>query len=159
MKIIQSIIVMLSPMLLYATDIQVLSAKIVCLDKENNRFKYGVSLLMQNTSENEIILITKANASGVSPEYDGKPAEISIAPKENWINNILVIPTTDKLGLVTLRTNESTVVTNEFFSKYDIKTAVIQYSATAIYNNHFDNWSGLVKSDQVNTFQRKSCLP
>lgn len=160
MKSITLFVIFLLPLSSFAkNEVQIVSAHLMCLDKESDRYNYGIQLVLKNISNNEIVLITKTNGAAISPEFNGRPAEISIGRGESKIGNTAIIPTNEKLGLVTLRQNEATQVINEFSSEHNIQTAIIQYSATKIYNNHFNNWSGSVRSNKVKTFKRKSCKP
>lgn len=96
MKNFVMIIALLTPALSFANEIKISDSDLICFDKVNKRYKYGISLTLKNISDKEIILITKTSGVGVAREYNGKPAEISIAPGESMVNGTRIIPTTEK---------------------------------------------------------------
>ena len=159
MKNLAIIITLLTPVLSFANEIKILHSDLICFDKVNKRYKYVASLTLKNISNKDLILITKTSGVGIGREYNGKPAEIFIAPGESTINGVKIIPTSEKIGLVTLRPSESTQVTKKFSSKHYIQTAILQYGATAVYNNYFKNWTGSVNSKKTNTSIQEPCKP
>ena len=159
MKLIVLLLIALFPISSFATELKIVSAKIGCTDKNKDKYSYKAILVLENISDDDILLITKSSGSASNPENGDRPMEVLINYGERKINNVPIIPTAEKLGMVTLQPGEGAELYEEFSSATNIDTAVIQYHATAIYNHRFGNWVGSVVSEELKIIILDACKP
>ncbi len=143
----------------YANDIKISTVQMYCVDKTNKSYKYKVYLILKNISKKEIKLITKSSGIAAVLPSGGVPTEIIITYGEKKINGVPIIPTNEQLGFVILHSGEGAKIEHEHVSRKEVTSAIIQYNATAIYNNRFKNWVGSIKSKPISPIKIKACKP
>ncbi|UHQ55425.1 hypothetical protein [Microbulbifer sp. YPW16] len=144
-----------------ATELEVSTANISCIGHNQNGFyEYRVGLVLKNTSDKEITLISKSQ--GGSKHYDDPavPTVLIGNVNELKIDGVLIVPDSAELGLVTIQPTEGAQVYEIYKSRSPLgQKAKVGYHATSAYGGRFNNWQGVVTSDAEDIANYAACQP
>jgi hypothetical protein len=144
-----------------ATELEIKDVQMACIekseaaDKADTSYRYGIELLIQNSSEQSVILATKINSSVML--YEDNKYQITLNYDVSTRGDSVLIPPRDKLGLVELFPGDETLISYQFSDKNVIELASFQLYSKAIYGGRFKNWVGRLNTGEVKPQILYSC--